>query len=97
MVNAAAPGKESKGFNEARQGDLASLWVGTLNGILWAVQVEVVAASGSGPDRAIRRIGKGRRVSECDCAGEFAGHTVCRQLMSSPSQLMSLPSDWSLE
>ncbi|CAE7775930.1 unnamed protein product [Symbiodinium sp. CCMP2592] len=51
VVNAAAPGKESKGFNE----------------------VEVVAASGTGPDRAIRRIGKGRRVSECDCAGEFAG------------------------
>ncbi|CAE7041728.1 mpnS [Symbiodinium sp. CCMP2456] len=51
VVNAAAPGKESKGFNE----------------------VEVVAATGTGPDRTIRRIGKGRRVSECDCAGEFAG------------------------
>ncbi|CAE7885058.1 TPIP1 [Symbiodinium microadriaticum] len=85
VVNAAAPGKESKGFNEARQGDPASLWVGTLNGILWAVQVEVVAASGSGPDRAIRRIGKGRRVSECDCAGEFAGHTVCRLVKFSTS------------
>ena len=43
-------------------------------------QVEVVAASGSGSDRTIRRIGKGRRVSESESSGEFAGHTGCSSI-----------------
>ena len=36
-------------------------------------EVESVSCVGSGGDRCVRRIGKGRRVREADATGEFAG------------------------
>eukprot|EP00440_Ansanella_granifera_P051892 gb/GFBE01056262.1/.p1 GENE.gb/GFBE01056262.1/~~gb/GFBE01056262.1/.p1 ORF type:complete len:770 (+),score=139.74 gb/GFBE01056262.1/:1-2310(+) len=36
-------------------------------------EVEAIAVSDNGSERSARRIGKGRRISEGSCAGEFAG------------------------
>eukprot|EP00930_Biecheleria_cincta_P075636 TRINITY_DN6280_c0_g2_i1.p1 TRINITY_DN6280_c0_g2~~TRINITY_DN6280_c0_g2_i1.p1 ORF type:complete len:718 (-),score=94.73 TRINITY_DN6280_c0_g2_i1:100-2079(-) len=51
VLNAAAPGQQSKGFAE----------------------VEVATTCGTGKDRFVRRIGKCRRITEAESAGEFAG------------------------
>eukprot|EP00913_Durusdinium_trenchii_P029322 g27489.t1 len=40
-------------------------------------EVESVSCVGSGGDRCVRRIGKGRRVREADATGEFAGLMKC--------------------